>query len=267
MKMLGLIDADFIKYHVAYDIGKMYEAGYDETKLIPEKSLHQLIERRIAEIYNNVSGATDKLIFLFSGKTGDNFRSKIAAERKYKGTRKYKPKYALEYKYKRAVDAYIMTKYDAWIELELEADDLCTMAHNENTFIYSYDKDLRNSPGLHYDIKLKEFVGVTNEEGFKSLLIQSITGDSVDAIPGAPGVGKVTANKALDGLNSRECIKATIDIFNKKGDIKNNFDRFVEMYQLVNLKTNRGEWLNEKYEDFFKRINELINDEGKSDLI
>lgn len=261
---LGLVDADFLKYLVAYDVAKALEAGMSQEHIFAD--LGAFVEKRIKEIEGNVIAKTDKLIYLFSGKTKDNFRSAIATHRKYKSGRRKEPKYEGEYAVMQRTYDYIKANYITYLVPELEADDLCTMVHQEGTFIYSNDKDLRNSPGWHYDIKNNKFIYITEEEGLRSLLKQTMTGDSVDSIPGAEGVGPKRAEIVIKEYKEIDAtIYNTIKVFlsAKKGTPKEKLDRFVEMYSLVNLKTSKGEWLKEKYIDFFNTINNLINDAGK----
>ena len=269
--MIGLVDADFIKYLVAYDIERMYKKGLKPNILIPYATVAALTQDRVNNVFKDVESITNTLIFLFSGRTRDNVRNKIATYKQYKGTRKYAQKYDNEEEYKSWVEEYIKDNYEYHKEDELEADDLCTMAHiRGKTFIYSKDKDLRNSPGFHFDFTTKSLVTVDDFEGLISLLKQAITGDSVDNIPGANNVGPVAAKKALkEAKTSLEAIVATIELFlNQPGSDKNNFDRFIEMYSLVNLRTSEGDWIKEKYKDYFTKINKLIsNDEGECNLI
>jgi len=157
----ALIDADFIKYLVIYDIEKMYKMGYDLKLEIPTKTLIDLIEKRLEHIRKSTSDRTKNYIYLFSGKTKDNHRALIAHSKKYKGTRTYSQKFPKENVYREFVELYIAENYPYHKEDDLEADDLCVMAHNENTYIYSNDKDLRASPGIHFDIKKDKFVHVS----------------------------------------------------------------------------------------------------------
>lgn len=265
--MVGLIDADFIKYLVIYDLGKKYKKGLelDISKEDTKELVNKLIDNRIRGVQTAVSIYASDIIFLFSGKTENNFRSKIATVKSYKGTRSYKDSIPNEGVFRKYVETYISTRYNYHKEPELEADDLCTMAHGKYTFIYSFDKDLRNSPGYHFDIKANIMVKVSPDDGFRALLRQAMTGDSTDNIPGAFKIGKVTAGKIIpDDLELEDAITNTIATFQREGEhIKDSFDRFIEMYSLVNLRTGKGDWEKEKYKNFFDKIDRLIEEDDR----
>jgi len=265
---VGLLDADFIKYLVIYDIEKMYKQGLDPALSIPDKTIKDLVEKRIEVIRKSTIDRTKDYIFLFSGKTRDNHRAALATTRKYKGTRKYNEKFPHEGEYRNAVEEYIKDTYHYHKEDDKEADDLCVMAHTEDTYIYSHDKDLRASPGVHFDIKSNKFVYVSYEEGFKMLLTQAIKGDSVDNIIGIKGIGKVGAEKITKDLSGEELVCATIKAFLNDKNVSNHkegLDRFVEMYSLVNMVPGNGEWVREKYKEFFDKVQALIDKEDDND--
>ena len=266
--MIGLIDADYIKYLVSYDIEKMFKGGLNPDAVIPYTTIIDLTERRINHIRDNVGHKAKDYIFLFSGFTKDNYRAQIASVKKYKGNRKYTTKYKGEWDYRNMVEKYFSENYNYHREDDLEADDLCVMAHSDNTFIYSNDKDLRMSPGIHYDIKNKKFFKTSVEGGFRILLKQTLSGDGTDNIEGIHGVGKVGADKIVSsGTTLKEATDKVVGEYIKQYGEINGLNRFVEMYTLVSLKTNRGDWTKEKYKVFFDKIDKIINDEGESDFI
>jgi len=263
--LIGLIDADFLKYLVVYDIEKMLKRGYEGE--ISYDLIGKLIENRLDQVYKVTQPYTKEYVFLFSGKTRDNHRNLIACEKKYKGTRKYVPKIDNEMDYKGQIEDYMRENYNFWKEDDLEADDLCVMAHDKDTYIYSYDKDLLTSPGLHFDPKKGKFSLVTEEEGFKRLLIQAMTGDSVDNIPGIAGVGPAGAKKIAANKDGIALVNAVINEFLTAHGLRHGLDRFVEMYSLVSMRTNRGDWIKEKYKDFFQMIEDLKKSDIDKDLI
>ena len=257
-KLVGLIDADFLKYLIVYDIERMYKRGLDPKVGIPYNTIVQLVENRVQKIFEATESRTKEYLFLFSGKTKDNYRSLIAAVKPYKGNRKYKDKVQGEGNYRNMVEEYIKDTYHFCKYDDLEADDLCVMGHNQNTYIYSNDKDLRISPGIHFDIKSNKFITVTPEEGLKTLMIQTLTGDGVDNIAGLEGMGKVGATKLVKGLTGKALVEKVLSEYISKHGVKDGLDRFTEMYSLVNLKTCRGDWTQEKYNQFFWQLDELI---------
>lgn len=258
MKLVGLIDADFLKYLVVYDIERMYKRGLKPDVEIPYGTVIQLLENRIQKIFDTTASRSKGYLFLFSGRTRNNYRALIAAVKPYKGNRKYAEKVHNEGTYRNIVEEYVKDTYHYCKYEELEADDLCVMGHNPNTYIYSNDKDLRTSPGIHFDIKLEKFFTVSKDEGFKTLMTQALTGDTVDNIAGIEGVGKVGAAKIVANLDGESLVQKVLGTFIAKEGVKNGLDRFCEMYSLVNLKTDRGNWTQEKYNAFFYQLHELI---------
>ncbi len=265
-KLVGLIDADFLKYLVVYDIERMYKRGLDPDTEIPYNTVVQLIENRVQKIFDTTQARTKEYLFLFSGRTRDNYRALIAAVKPYKGNRKYTEKVVNEGSYRNIVEEYIKETYHYCKYDEMEADDLCVMGHNSNTYIYSNDKDLRNSPGIHYDIKEEKFFVVSDSEGFTALMAQAMQGDTVDNIAGVDGVGKVGASKLVKGIHGKTLVDKVIHTFIDKYGVKDGLDRFVEMYSLVNLRTARGDWTREKYSAFFYQLDELISKKEEGTL-
>jgi len=258
--LVGLIDADFIKYLVAYDIERMFKGGLSLEAIIPYNTICDLTEKRIKAIKKETAKFSKDYLFLFSGKTSDNFRSLVASVKKYKGNRKYTPKFPKEGEYKCMVERYIEENYNYHKEKDLEADDLCIMGHSDGTYIYSKDKDLAMSPGVHYNTYTKKWINTTAEEGFTILMTQVLSGDSVDHIAGAEKIGKVNAKRIVaEGKTKRDVISKVISTFTEKHGEKDGLDRFVEMYTLINLKTDRGDWTKEKYSDFFDKLKALKN--------
>jgi len=95
-------------------------------------------------------------------------------------------------------------------------------------------------------------------------MAQVLSGDGVDNIAGVDGIGKVNAVKIINrAQNTRDIITRVLDTYLKKYGTKDGLDRFVEMYTLINLKTDRGEYTKEKYSVFFKKVEELK--QGKPD--
>lgn len=84
-----------------------------------------------------------------------------------------------------------------------EADDYCVMAAyqyrkaGEPYIIATIDKDLRQMPGLFYNLWTNEMSHVTPMEGYNWLLTQCLTGDSTDGIEGIKGIGPKKAAKIL----------------------------------------------------------------------
>ena len=135
-----------------------------------------------------------------------------------------------------------------------EADDLiATMARelceqDYEIFLVSKDKDLRQilTPCVHmYDPatdevidekKLEEKVGYAPREAVE---VQTLMGDSIDNIPGIPGVGEKTAAKLIKKYGSADAVLQHLDELTPK--MRENFqkygDRLPIARRLVTLKS------------------------------
>lgn len=173
----------------------------------------EVLDGRIRDICAAV-GATEEPVLYFTGK--ENFRYEVAVTKPYKGTRKDEKPFHYE-----NLKHYIINQYHYKVDPKLEADDLMSIDQDKyglTTVICSRDKDLRMVPGWHYGWecgKQREFGPlVVDDPGMLSLsgtkppkltgygklffYAQLLMGDSVDNIPGCPGIG---AKKAYDILN------------------------------------------------------------------
>jgi hypothetical protein len=147
-----------------------------------------------------------------SGST--NFRKDIATLKPYKGNRtSEKPKYYLE------IRDYLIKNYGAIMAEGQEADDLMGIAQwakpDSSTVICSIDKDLDMIPGLHYNDKKDKLYEVSLEEANRFFVVQLLTGDATDNIPGVPGIGPKNAERLLWGRSAEEGIEIVQQEYNK----------------------------------------------------
>jgi 5'-3' exonuclease len=163
------------RYHILFSD---FESAWGNMK----DTLHDLMD----------AAGTEDVTFVFSDDV--NWRKELV-DPDYKSNRKNSRK-PLAYW---AVIEEIERKFDTAKAPMLEADDLLgilqTSAAPGETAIWSLDKDLKQIPGLH--LRDDEIVEITQEEGDRFHLWQTLTGDVTDGYPGCPGVGKETATKAL----------------------------------------------------------------------
>ncbi len=92
---------------------------------------------------------------------------------------------------------YLADEYNGKVEDKLEADDLLGIlgSANNNTVIWSADKDLLTIPAYHLiDGKVIE---IDKEEADYHFYVQSLTGDATDNYKGCPSVGAVKADRVL----------------------------------------------------------------------
>ncbi len=185
MANLALVDADSIYFRVAYKTKKKNE-----------------IRKNIDIMMKEIEGQCfmpDEMKVAVKGI--GNFRKDIYPD--YKVNRK-----ALEPDMKEALTYghnYMIEKWNAVQADGMEADDLVSIwayeaRENEDAYVVvGIDKDLKQIPGNHYNFVKKEHVFIDDDEAYMLLMIQALTGDTSDNIPGIKGVGPVKAKKLLAG--------------------------------------------------------------------
>lgn len=260
---VALIDADRYKHLVTY---RMYQKLMDEGERHTTALLNEVIDEYLSKDIFNCFDAK-AYIFCFSAPSSKVFRNAIAQEKQYKGGRKNvvdKYDYTNKYEDMAYVYQYISERYQTLYYDDLEADDLLSMLQNENTFIFSHDKDLKQVSGWHWSMDKYDLFHVTEETGTMALLEQLLIGDSTDSIPGLKGFG-VKGLEAFRtecfGMNNEQLMFLVIKKFIDKYGLLNGIDTFTEMWTLLSMKLNRGEYFREKYFKAFELINSLcVND-------
>lgn len=224
-----------------------------EVDILPFDFVKEVLDERI-RIITEGSGADKAALYLTGDRTThriytkrnpggefiSNFREALAKGKVYKGTRKAdKPFHFYN------LTAYILSKGldgDTTVHVAngCEADDLMGIAafnrrDDEGVVICSRDKDLRMVPGTHYGwecgkqpefgpikydtlgkidlVRNKSSTKITGG-GFKFFCAQLLTGDVVDNIGGARGVGPVGAYKILaDCATEREAFNSVRRVY------------------------------------------------------
>lgn len=163
--MEALIDADQM----------VYATGF-VTEDEPESHAFHLINKVIETILTD-TGSDHYQVFI---KGTGNFRDELAED--YKGHRDpRKPKHY------DAIRNYLVDRYGAVRVDNMEADDRVSIEHcqaKHETVIVSPDKDLNNTPGLHYNYQKNILYNVSLEQADRHFLYQMLAGDKVDNIPG-----------------------------------------------------------------------------------
>ena len=244
MQKTALIDADVLRYEVA-------SVGEKDGDIRSFDFVKQVFDERINTIVEG-AGATDYQLFLSGDRHSakilnrqrrrsllpeldfqPNFREALAKGKVYKGTRKQdKPFHWIN------LTAYILSRDGVSVSNGCEADDEIAIVHRERaetTIICTRDKDLRMVPGHHYGWecgKQPEFGPVVYDSIGKIELVRSkssnkivgggwaffcaqlLTGDVVDNIGGARGIGPVRAYEILkDCTTEREYFNAVIRVY------------------------------------------------------
>ncbi len=172
---------------------------------------------KLIEDYSN-----DKMIVIFDA-ARENFRNKIFPE--YKANRGDAPEDLIPQfpLIRECVQSFNIPQ----LEIEgFEADDLIatyvTLAEKDKieTIIVSSDKDLMQLVSKHVTMldpmKNKKIEIKDVEEKFgvqpdKVIFIQALTGDKVDNIPGAPGIGPKTASQLINEFNDIDGLIKNLD--------------------------------------------------------
>lgn len=204
--MRALLDGDIYCFRAA-------ASSENEDLEIAIWRMEEMIDNTLAE-----TGADEFSIFL-SGE--NNFRYDIYPE--YKANRpKERPRHL------KALKDYLIEKYRAQVSDGCEADDLLGIEQckSDDTIICSIDKDLRMIPGNHYSFEIRgtnngkqwvrpaDLCKVSEFAGLHHFYKQVLVGDSTDNIKGASGIGKVKAERILEGCaTEQELLQAVLEHF------------------------------------------------------
>ena len=209
---IALIDGDSLIY---------YEMG----KPTLEEALESL-DGRIEQMFN-VTEATGFSGFLTHGKC---FRYNVAVSRPYKGNRKKSEKpYIFP-----AIREYLKQHWGFISIPELEADDLVSIYHGENTIICSPDKDvLYQNEGIHYNYSKAEMISVNETDAITFLWKQMLMGDPTDGIPGIPKIGPKTAETWLKDIDLKDMPTFVLNKYIEKFGNSEGISKFAETFRLV----------------------------------
>ncbi len=205
-----LIDADFIVYKACAAAETELDWG-DDVILVTSKfsDAYGATKRELNKIKNNFLWDVPELILFFSDST--NFRKQILPE--YKGHRNRKKPCG----YKRVINA-LKDTYEVIVMPTLEADDSMGIyaTKNPGNIICSPDKDMRQIPGKLYN--MENCTLISEIDGPKWHLIQTMAGDQTDGYSGLMGVGVQRAEALFK--NKGYSWKTVVDAFEEKGFTK-----------------------------------------------
>ena len=180
-----LIDADSIYFRAAMASQK-------------KKDIRQVIDYKMREITQN-TGALETYVAI---KGKENFRKDL-----YPAYKKNRPD--LDEKIKEALNYghnYMVDKYDAQLAHGMEADDLvsiwayeCRSTDNDYVVV-GIDKDLLQIPGWHLNFIKMDAQYIDEDMANYKLMLQCLTGDTSDNIPGIRGIGPKKAERILHGV-------------------------------------------------------------------
>lgn len=204
--MHGLIDADILNYRIGFATNSEDESVAVRTMAVflEDLLLFELPEVQTWELH--LTGF-------------NNFRNKYAVTVPYKGNRTSdKP---IHYKLLRE---YLVSSWNAEVSDGIEADDMLAIRQTElgdDSIIVTLDKDLNQVVGWHYNFVKKEKYYVTQEEGLLNFYKQFLTGDKVDNIIGAKGIGDVKADNMLRGKTEAEMWSIIVEKLGEDRAIEN----------------------------------------------
>ena len=211
-----LIDGDVLVYRAAWAAQKR------DTPLDPADRALYSLWKMIDTIKSRLSQEEIKVFLTSSDKS--NYRYSVAKRKPYKSNRPPKPHYY------NLLRTYLTRRYNTEVVYGREADDALVthLYSNTNYICASIDKDLRQGPGLHYDIVegTKQLVSDPGElivssnrlklkgGGYKWFYAQMLLGDVVDSIPGVNGYGPVKTEALLSKIVSEEeCVCAVFKVY------------------------------------------------------
>lgn len=264
--MRALIDGDLITWRAAFAAQETWYDVYEGDALrdsFSKKTLAEEYVREDTDVYTIVPRPhplpqylarlfCDNMLDTIFEDTGcahftiymggsNNFRKIIYPE--YKANRKGLPSPV----HKEFVRKHLQTKYAAAIVDWVEADDALAVAQLDTfnttkdlsgTVLCSFDKDMKQIPGNHYNIITREAYSINHTEAEANLYRQMLTGDVADNIPGIRGIGAKKSDKII-----AECggdIKKLTQVIKDKYEAS-GIDFDVNMALLRMLRTNQ-EW-------------------------
>ena len=209
--MTLLIDADFFAYKTCAACED--EIDYGDDLIVVTSRFSEVLEMFQKELMSiaECMGQFDDFILFFS--SPNNFRKKIFPD--YKGHRNRKKPCG----YKRLLN-WCGDNYITMVVDNLEADDALgiyatdPIESESELIICSPDKDMRQIPGLLFDLK-NPVIEITKEEGDRWHLIQTMSGDQTDGYAGAPGIGIKRADALLEKHGC--CWGTVIQTFEERG--------------------------------------------------
>lgn len=210
---------------------------WSRKDLKPVEEALQLVDIIMGDIrarYNYADHA------LFLSPSVGNFRERISTRAKYKGNRDGSARPT----HHKAISAHLVSKWGAKYAVGQEADDCLgiAMSAHPGGVCVSYDKDLKQLPGRHYDWTTKTEVTVSKREGSLAFYSQALSGDSTDNIPGLEGIGPAKAAKLLEKCDSPvECWQVVQDAYVEKYGMANGINYAVETATLVYVRRKENE--------------------------
>lgn len=161
----------------------------------------------------------------------ENYRKAVAVTATYKGGRiSTKPFFW------RKIRNWIYEQDECILSVNEEADDIMSKRLMESRYhaCVSVDKDLKNTPGVHWNDHTGIHIEVTPAMAYRNFYTQLLTGDQVDNIKGCPRIGKVKATTLLAGCRTPDEYERVIGLtYAVAKEVDDPEARMIEMGQLL----------------------------------
>jgi len=237
---IAIVDTDIL-HHWALTFSED-DATLEECFQEAEKVILNFEKSLVAKAY----------VYFIKGR--GNFRYQVATMKPYKGTRSSgEDRHRFYYE----VLNHIIKFRDCIESHGYEADDMVSVFHSEKTVVCTIDKDAKQNAGDLYNLRTHELVTISEEEAWRNLWMQVLTGDKVDNIGGIEGIGPGKAEKILEGIGAASYPQEVLNQYIIKYGIQDGSDFFNENYQLIRMKSSAGKYIKEQYKDIFALIEVL----------
>jgi DNA polymerase I len=192
-KQRALIDADILVYRIGFTTEQENE-NIAASRM--DTSINEMLDAIEADDYTCYLTSTDH----------SNFRYALYAD--YKAHRvQPKPKHYL------FLRDYLLQDYQATLVEGQEADDqlgIDSTKLGDESIICTIDKDLDQIAGWHYNFVQGRMYNISQIEALRSFYDQVLVGDTTDNIKGCPGIGKVKAQRRLEGCQNEKEMLASV---------------------------------------------------------
>jgi DNA polymerase-1 len=192
----ALIDGDPLAYRASFGTVEVTDWGDGViTKLVDPEAAEDALDALVEQVLRDVDATSFEIAI---SDQEDNFRWRVHPSYKRNRNPEDRPE-LLPHMRER-----LLKVYKAKLKPSLEADDVLGImathprwATDGDRVICSIDKDLKQIPGLYYNMRSGFPEAITEVDGDLFFLTQVLMGDRVDGYTGIPGVGPAKAAKIL----------------------------------------------------------------------
>jgi|1_EtaG_2_1085319.scaffolds.fasta_scaffold00140_20 hypothetical protein len=256
---VAVIDADIIQYQIAYskkkvrDLSKGFSSGVSSSAESFEELTWDETKAKIDDFMQTLrrETLTSEYMGFFSPPRAKVFRTALSSI-EYKGNR---PKTVLP-RFFHQIREYFIEEYGFYQLEHMEADDALTIFGSRDFIMCSKDKDIKQKAGRHWNWETKEMRDVSNDEGYRLLWAQVLSGDSTDNIMGCgervtktyktgpkkggtyiarKGIGPKAAKKLVDEANLNTLPSVVLTQFVNAYGLNKGIIKYHEAFRLIFL--------------------------------